>query len=115
MPFDDIELHGPVLRDAISVDFVVIMNADDEQAQQALEYPRLETLEVCRHLELGNLDTSPLRLALAEAEAALIKDVSTLGWRAGEAYCIGATWKRASLASETAAITALNSAVDAPR
>ena len=74
LPFDDIQLHGPVLRDAIGVDFVVIMDADDPQAQHALDHLRLDSLEACRHLELGNPDTSPLRLALTEADAALTND-----------------------------------------
>ena len=39
LPFDDIQLHGPVLRDAIGVDFVVITDADDLEALPALDHP----------------------------------------------------------------------------
>lgn len=59
--FDNLGLHGQVLRDTIRVDWVILLDADDPDAVHALARADFDALEAARHIALPNPDTQPLR------------------------------------------------------
>lgn len=61
VPFDDLGLHGQVLRDTITAGWLVLLDAGDTDSLHALDRADFDVLEASWHVELPNTDTGPLQ------------------------------------------------------